>query len=332
MKRTMPEALLQAIEQADSVALVGHVNPDGDAIGSMLAMRLALQAMGKRAEAFCQDKVPDNLMFMAGADAVRLPESLAEDERFDLLLALDVSDERRLGRCNVLTERCAHTAQVDHHGTNPMYCEVNEVDGSASATALMVRALIGALNVPLTTEMGVCLYVGISTDTGNFAYSNTTPEAFAVMAELMNLNLPLSRMNRQLFLERSKAQLLLLRAALNSMQFFHDDEIAVIMLSRRDFLECGALQEHADTIVNYGITVQGVKLAVLARETEQPGLIKMSLRALEPYSVAGLASSFGGGGHPQAAGCTMEGSLGGCTAQLLEAMMRYLDESGSDAD
>lgn len=327
MKRIIPEALPQAIGRAERIAIVAHVNPDGDTIGSALALRLALLAMGKRAEVFCQDKVPDQLLFLPGAERVRMPRDLRDDEMFDLLLPLDVSDERRLGEAAVLMGRCADSAQVDHHATNPGYCRVNVVDGEACATSVMVHALIGALNVPLDRDMGMCLYVGISTDTGNFSFPNTDAEAFDIMARLMELQLPLARMNRRLFLERSKPQLLLLRAALNSLQFFHDDEIAVMMLSRQDFERCGALPEHADAIVNYGLDVQGVKLALLARETDAPGHVKMSLRALAPCSVDGIASAFGGGGHALAAGCSMEGTLGSCTAQVLEAMLRALNEA-----
>lgn len=322
MERNL-EAVAQAIHTAHTIAICSHVSPDGDTIGSGLAMLHGLTQLGKLVTLFDQDKIPDSLHILPGYEQYRMPETLAEDEHFDLLLAIDVSDAQRMGSCSVLLDRCAHTAQVDHHGTNPMYCEVNSVDATASATALPVHELLTLLGVRMNQEIAMCLYAAISTDTGNFAYSNTTAEAFHVMSELMNYDLPLSKMNRALFLQKSRAQILLLQRALSSLTFHHDGQVTSITLTMKDFEECGALPEHADTIVNYGVSIIGVRMAVLARET--PKGIKMSLRAIEPDCVSNIASAFGGGGHAQASGCTMQGTLADCTARVVAAMEAALN-------
>ena len=220
--------------------------------------------------------------------------------------------------------RCARCVQIDHHGTNPGYCELNAVDGSASATALVARELIGDLGVQMNREISMCLYAAISTDTGNFAYSNTTAEAFHVMSELMDHGLPLSEMNRVLFLERDAAQVKLLQRALSTLTFHADGQVTSMTLTQKDFEECGALKEHADTIVNYGISIIGVKMAMLARETGE-GTVKMSLRSLAPISVSGIAKSFGGGGHAQASGCTVDGPMEQAVAAVIKAMKEALD-------
>lgn len=317
--------LTSAMQAARKIAIVTHVNPDGDAIGSALALKLGLEAMGKTAAVFDQDKVPDMLSILPGWQEVRRPETLKADERFDLLLVVDVAAMDRMGACTALLERCACTAQIDHHGTNPLYCGTNVVDGAAPAAGVIVYEVLKQLNVPITREISMCLYAAVSTDTGNFAYSSTSAEAFRMMSELMEAGLPLNEMNRRLFLEHDRAQVLLLQRALSTLTFHHDGQVTSMVLTARDFAECGALSEHADTIVNYGISVRGVRMTALARETERG--VKVSLRALAPCEVSGIAKSFGGGGHAQAAGCTMQGNVNDCAAILVDCMNAYLDEN-----
>ncbi|MDO4484407.1 MAG: bifunctional oligoribonuclease/PAP phosphatase NrnA [Clostridia bacterium] len=322
-KRNLTD-IVSAIHAAKTIALVSHVSPDGDTLGSALALRGGLEQLGKTVSHFCQDPVPRNLMMLKGADLVRVPESAA-GESFDLLLCVDVSDEKRMGSCVMLRQQAAVTAQIDHHGTNPMYMERNVVDAAASATGLIAHELLQALSVQLNRDIATCLYVAISTDTGNFSYSNTTEEAFSVVSGLMAYGLPLAELTRTLFRERTKAAMLLLRRALNSMTFYADDRLAVMTLSLKDFEECGALPENADAIVNFGVEIQGVEMALLAKETAA-GPIKMSLRAMAPRTVNDIASAFGGGGHAQASGCSVEGTLQQAAELVAQAMVEALNK------
>ena len=317
-----PEGIARAIRRAESVCICCHMNPDGDTIGSGLAMRLILEQMGKRSRVFCHDKVPDSLMFLTGADAVALPSDNG-DQRYDLFLSVDVSDPARLGDCADLQKRCAHSALIDHHETNPGFAEVNSIDGNASATCAMIREQMKAMDVRLTREIAECLYAGISTDTGNFSFDCTDPEAFRVMGDLMEAGLPLAELSMRLFREKSRAQLKLLGRAIDSLRFTENDQIAVMTLTRKDFQEGGALSEHADTVVNYGLETVGTRMAVLARETED-GRIKFSLRARAPLNVDGVAASLGGGGHARASGISMEGTLQATTRQVVNAMRECL--------
>ena len=322
-----PAGIARAIEQAETVCICSHVSPDGDTIGSALAMRLVLQGMGKKVSVFCQDKVPDNLMFLPGVETIRKPET--NQDRYDLFLPVDVSDAARLGTCAELMKCCAHSALIDHHGTNPGFTEVNSIDGDASATCTMIREQMKYLKAPLTKDIAVCLYAGISTDTGNFAFAATNGACFDLMRELMDHQLPLAKLNRILFRERAKPQVLLLGKALNSLRYYDGNRIAVMTLTRKDFDECGALAEHADTLVNFGLDTVGTRMALLARETldgeDKPGMIKFSLRAKEPDVISDTARSFGGGGHPQAAGITMNGTLDEAVSLVLDAMIRKLN-------
>ncbi len=313
-----PEDIARCIREARTIAVASHVNPDGDTLGSAAAMRLILMAMGKEATLFCDGKVPDQLSFLPGAELFRVPG--AQEGPFDLLLSVDVSDEKRLGACAALKSVSRHTAQMDHHPTNPLFMEVNSVDGTAPANCILIRELMKTLGVPLTREIAVCLYTGISTDTGNFAFASTNAETFEVMGELMAQGLPLAELNRILFRVKPRAQIRLLGKALESLTFQGDGKIAVMKLTTGDFRACGALSEHADTIVNYGLDTVGTEMALLARETED-GQVKFSLRAKEPCRVDTIAKQFGGGGHPQASGITMTGGLDDCVEKVLRAMI-----------
>ena len=323
MKRN-PEAVAELIREARTIAVVSHVNPDGDTIGCATAMRLGLKALGKDVTLFCDGKIPDDLGFLPGAADFRHPEGY--EGSFDLMLSVDVSDERRLGSCAELKKISRRTAQIDHHPTNPLFMEVNSVDVHAPAACLMIREQLRVLGVELTTDIAKCLYTGISTDTGNFAFAATNAECFEVMAELMRAGLPLAELNRILFRVRSRPQALLIGKALGKLRFRGDGKIAVMLLTMQDFRDCGALSEHADTLVNFGLDTAGTEMALLGRETGD-GKVKFSLRAREPMAINDVAQLFGGGGHPQASGITMEGTLEETAERVLAAMEKKLKES-----
>ncbi len=312
-----PEAVARSIREARTIAVVSHVNPDGDTLGSAAAMRLILQAMGKEVSLFCDGKVPDQMSFLPGADLFRIPDG--NEGTFDLLLTVDVSSPDRMGACQALTGKSRHTAQIDHHDTNPLFAEVNSVDGNASATCVLIHEQMKTLGIPLTKDIAVCLYTGISTDTGNFAFSLTNAEAFRIMGDLMEHGLPLPELNRILFRLRPRPQAKLIGRALEKLEFRGNGKIAVMKLTRSDFANCGAGAEHADTVVNYGLDTVGTDMALLARETND-GRIKFSLRAKEPVRVDEVAGLFGGGGHAQASGITMTGNLDETTDQVVKAM------------
>ncbi len=320
------EGVARRIREAETIAVCSHISPDGDTIGSALAMRLVLLHLGKKVQCFCQDKVPDNLFFLPGVDEIHSPAG--NTDHFDLMLSVDVSDPARLGECLALKERSLRTAQIDHHGTNPLFMEVNSVDGKAAATCTMIAEQMKVLEVPMTREIAMCLYAGISTDTGNFSFSCTDAESFRVAAELLEAGLPLARLSRILFRQMSRPQLRLLGRAIEKMVFRGSGDVAVMTLTRQDFTDCHAMSEHADTIVNYGLETIGTRMALLAREAGD-GSVKFSLRAIEPLAVAGVANRLGGGGHPQAAGVTMHGSLEECVEQVLAEMMKELQKAGN---
>lgn len=324
MTRTLRplDGVISAIRAAKRIALVCHISPDGDTVGSALALRLGLVEMDKQVALFCQDKIPDVLRFLPGAEGFRMPEEA--DERYDLLLCLDISDEKRMGRCNQLLAKADCTAQVDHHGTNTRYCSENCVDGGAPANCLIIYELLQRLGCTVTADVALCLAVGLSTDTGHLVYNSTTPEAYRVMGELVEAGAPIAEAYRRLYRERPPRQVALLAKALESLNFHEGGRITSIRLTQKDFADCGALPEDAEIIVNYGLDVLGVRMCVFARE-QADGTIKLSLRAVAPHRVSTVAQTFGGGGHAQAAGATVQLALDEAIIRVVARMKEELE-------
>ena len=318
------DGVMNAIRMARSIALVCHISPDGDTVGSALALRLGLMELGKTVTIYCQDKIPDVLCFLPGAEEFRLPEEMTEE--VDLLLCVDVSDEKRMGRCKALKRMAHHTALIDHHPTNTRFCEVSMVDDAAPANCLIINELLWRLDCTITPDVALCLAVGLSTDTGNLTYKSTTPEAYRVMGDLLETGAPIGEAHRHIYRERPPRQLALLAKALESLQFHDEGRITSIRLTKQDFDNCGALPEDAEIIVNYGLDVQGVRMCVFARE-QADGSTKLSLRAVAPYDITGVAQSFGGGGHAQAAGAAVQLTLDDAIAQVVARMQEELERN-----
>lgn len=318
------DGVMNAIQLARSVALVCHVSPDGDTVGSALALRLGLLELGKQVTLYCQDKIPELLCFLPGAEEFRMPEEM--DAEVDLLLCLDVSDEKRMGRCKALKRMARHTALIDHHPTNTRFCEICMVDDTAPANCLIINELLWRMDCTMTVDVALCLAVGLSTDTGNLTYKSTTPEAYRVMGDLLETGAPIADAYRHIYRSRPPRQLALLAKALESLTFYADGRIAAMRLSQRDFEECGALSEDTDIIVNYGLDVQGVRMCVFGRE-QADGTTKLSLRSLAPYEISSVAQQFGGGGHDQASGATVFLPLDEAIAQVVARMQAELEQT-----
>ena len=323
------EPVMDALCSAQRIALVCHVSPDGDTLGSALALRQGLLSLGREVELFCQDKAPAYLSFLPGAETIRQPEDLAADETFDLVVCVDISDLKRMGRCDCLMQRAPFSAQIDHHETNTLFCNANGVDGKAPACALVAWELLRRLGCAVTHEIALCLFVALSTDTGHFSFSSTTPEAFSVMAELLETELPMGEIHRRLYRQRHPAQVQLLSRALATLTFHHGGRITSMKLTARDFADCGALPEHAEDIVNYGLDVLGVEMCVFARESVREGTtaIKCSMRAVPGRKINGVAVQLGGGGHPQAAGVTLHTGLDQAVEQIVTLMTAELEKN-----
>lgn len=316
--------MLSALQNANSILLCTHIAPDGDAIGSLLAMGLTLRRMSKQVTMACADPVPGQFLFLPAAQDVVGADAL-KDRRFDVAMALDAASLSRIGDCQTAFLAAPVRLQLDHHPDNPLYADYNWVDGTASAAGCVVRRMMRKMGMPLTLEIAECLYCAISTDTGNFRFQNTSAEAFAIQAELMEAGLDLPRVARPLHQLREAPHVRLLGRALNSLRFFADGKCAGMLLTPADYHAAMALPEHNTGIINYALDIPGVEMAYLAEERED-GQVKASLRSLPPWNVASIARKYGGGGHACAAGLRYEGTLEELRRLLETDMLAMLEK------
>lgn len=319
--RCQQKKMLSAVNAAGSVLLFCHVSPDGDTLGSALALRLRLMRMGKRADVMLDGSIPQNMRFLPGVGEVRAPGGDAQV--YDLAMAVDVSCHERLGACEPLFLAATNTAQVDHHASNEGFAHINLIDGDAPATAVLVYRLFEQLHLPLTRDEAVCLYTALSTDTGNFIYESTNAECFRMMAALMEAGLPLAGISRALFRQKELPFVRLLGEALPSLRLTCDGGVAGLSLTLAQISRAGACASHADGVVDYAIDLEGVKLAYFARETDK-GRVKFSLRSLEPYHVDAVAAQFGGGGHKLASGLTVDMPIAEAVEKIEAALSQAL--------
>ena len=316
--------MLSALLHANSILLCTHAQPDGDAIGSTLAMGLGLQSLGKKVTLLDADPVPTQMRFLPGAETFVQPEGVL-GRVFDAALAIDTATMALLGASKEAFFAAPLTLVMDHHPDNPRYAMHNVVDGGASAAGSIVYRCLRALNIPITKEIAACLYCAISTDTGNFRFQNTNAEAFSIKAELMETGFDLPAAARPLHQLREEPPARLLGRALNSLKIFAGGKCACMRLTQKDYQAAHALPEHNTNIVNYALDIPGVEMAFLAEEREN-GEVKASLRAVPPWNVAEIAKAFGGGGHKLAAGLRLSGTLEGLCAELEEKMLRLVED------
>jgi phosphoesterase RecJ-like protein len=319
-----------ALRADERFLVVTHENPDGDALGSLLGITLGLRALGKDAVMYLAGDapLPAELGFMPLDELVRVPPGDLEER---VLLAVDCANARRLGPDPALLERAKLVVDVDHHHDNTRFGSVNLVVADASSTAEIVRDLLRELEVPLTSAIAEALYVGLVTDTGRFQYSNTTPKALRLAAELVEAGADVHGIFRHVYETVQFAKLKLLARALDRAQLFEGGRLLVSHLLRSDFEEVGAEEPYSEGIIDYLRQAEGAELVALIREPPSDGGPKrrVSLRSShDEVDVSALARRSGGGGHRQAAGFASEASV----EEITEFIRRGFVEATDGAD
>jgi phosphoesterase RecJ-like protein len=305
------EAVADAIRSRDRFLLITHENPDGDALGSILATKLALDQLGK-----------DSVMYLYGAaplpaeygfmELEGLGRALPEDWRERVLVAVDCANESRLGHDPELLTGVDYVIDIDHHHDNTRFGNVNLVVPNASSTGEVLRDVFAELGVELTPEIAEALYIALVTDTGRFQYANTTPKALRLAAELVDAGADVHRIFQWVYETVQFAKMKLLARALERAQIYDGGRVVVSYLLRTDFTDIGAAEAYSEGIIDYLRAVEGAELAALIREpprSDGPAR-RVSLRAsTDELDVSAIARKSGGGGHRQAAGFSSEASI-----------------------
>ena len=304
-------AVAEALRSNDRFIVTTHENPDGDALGSLLATTFALRELGKDADMylFGEVPIPNEYEFMDFAGIVRGPNP---DSSERVVVALDCANERRLGPESALLEKAQLVVDIDHHHDNTRFGKVNLIVGHASSTGEILADVFRELGVSLTPEIAEALYIAVVTDTGRFQYANTTAKALRLAAELVEAGADVHRVFQGVYENVAFAKLKLVARALENAEVFEGGRVVVSHLEREDFEHAGAEEPYSEGIIDYLRAVEGTELAALIREppTANGPTHRISLRTTEAdLDVSAIARKSGGGGHRQAAGFSSEASI-----------------------
>lgn len=311
--------ILEVLKSKDNYLITSHVNPEGDSIGSQIAMFYILQKLGKQAVMVNHDDVPDNLTFLPQSNLIttRLPD----DFEVDACIILDCPVKERIGDVCREVKKEHFIINIDHHISNEYFGDINWVQPEASSVGEMIFSLVKGSGIEITKDLAMAIYTAILTDTGMFNYDNTSRRTHEVAGELIAYGVKPKEMNRQIFEKKSLAEVRLLGKALTTLQLEADGRLAHMCLTRKMYQEENVEHISTDEFINFPRSIKGVEIAIFFKEkTGGHKGVNISFRSSGKFDVNAIAALFGGGGHAQASGCVLEEPLG-------EAQKRVLDET-----
>jgi len=299
-----PASIATALKGCSTILISAHKSPDGDALGSQLGLMLALEKLNKTVTMHNLDPVPEIYRFLPHNERIKIGKPVAG--RYDAYIVVD-SDPPRTG----LFEKSYPAdilINIDHHITNPLDWPLTWLDPDASACGEMVYKLIRELGVPLDPDIALCLYTAIFTDTGSFRYSNTTPESMQIAADLLEVGVDPWLVTENVYESVAYRRLKLLGTVLANMERSSDGRVAWVLVTDELYRQTGTTAEDTDNFVNFVRSVKGVEVAILFRQTNKVQY-KLSMRSKGRVDLSGLAQTFGGGGHKNAAGGVLDGTI-----------------------
>ncbi len=320
IEASMEEAK-EIIRDSSNIYIASHINPDGDNIGSMLALGLGLKKIGKSVKILKSDSLPEEFNFLPGyyyiEDLNSLPDEIA------LFIALDSSDEDRLGENKRLLEISKTIINIDHHISNNKFGHINIVDPNAAATGELVFNFLQVLGINIDKEIAENIYTAISTDTGSFKYESVTSNTHLIVSQLIQAGIKVGELNIKLYESQSLNKTRLFITALGSMNIYFDGKLALVKISQEMLEEVNAKMEDSEGIVSFLRKIEGVEVACLLKELKEED-IKISIRSKEYVDVSLLCEELGGGGHKRAAGCSIYSSLENAEKTIIEKLKKHL--------
>jgi len=321
-RKQVPEQITEALLQADNILIAGHMFPDGDALGSQLALGEILESLGKDVFYYSEEQVSTMYEFLPGSEKLR--HELPDINSFDAAIAVDCGDRFRLGRDMKTLLQIHPFIVIDHHAGHKDFGDESWVDPSRSSTAEMIFDLAGELNADISYNAAYCLYTAIVSDSGSFKYESTSAYTFHVASHLLNRGVIPSEVAGKLFDNYSVNRLWLLEKVLGSLELYADGQIAVISATNEMFEASGAKPEDTEEFINLPRALRSVKVAVLLKAAPD-GFVKVSLRAKGECDVSQVASRYGGGGHRNAAGYRIKDkAMAEARTELVQELKRRL--------
>ncbi|MGD9300518.1 MAG: bifunctional oligoribonuclease/PAP phosphatase NrnA [Desulfobacterales bacterium] len=308
------DRIINHIKEANHILLASHSDPDGDAIGSILALGIAIGRRGQKTTIYNASPIPAVYRFLPSVE--RIVRHIKKANTYDLALIMDCGDLPRIGEASTTVRQIPVVINIDHHISNTCFGDIQLIDPLACSTAEIVYRLIKALEVPLDKAIATSLYTGILTDTGSFRFSSTNQAAFAISQEMANLGVEPHDVAQHVYGTYSLGRIKLLNLALDSIEISDNGKLSIMTVTGAMFAETGTHPEDVDGMINYARRIEDVKVAALIQE-QQNGKTSsasqcryhVSLRSDGSVDVAAIAGSFGGGGHTSAAGFQVETTL-----------------------
>lgn len=319
----------RAINEAESYFLTSHLNPDGDAVGSLLALNSFLRENNRKTTPFLADPLPQNFSFLPNSDTVINSLADVKGRSFDLTIVVDSTDWERTGMGSdpevANNINLGTVINIDHHASNENFGHINIVDPETSAAGEIIYDIITATKLPLSLDVAICLYTAIMSDTGNFTYSNTTARSFEISEKLVKIGVKPDKVAEEINENYSISRLELLRMALDTLEFSDDNTIGAMTVTQQMFKKTNSGPEIIEGFIDYPRYISGVKIAVLFRELEEGGY-KVSFRSRDALDVSRIAEYFEGGGHTNASGCTIKGKLSDVKPKVFDVIKSTLKE------
>lgn len=322
MKNNTFEEIGKILSQGKRILIFPHINMDGDALGSAAALCAALRKSGKECFVLIEDDIPANLKFL---DKGYCTKDAGVLRKADISICVDCGNEGRFPMRKKKFKESHTSICLDHHATTEAYCQYNYVDSKASATAEIVYKLLKSMNAEIDKDIAEAIFAGITTDTGNFQYSNTTEESHLITAELRSAGLDFNEVSVKIYENVRLEKLLLRNKVLNTLTIVAGGRGAIAYVTEEMLKETGALMEETEGMVQELRSIRGVEVAAFLKESGN-NEVKISLRSKSEVDVAQISAQLGGGGHRKAAGCTIQGSLTEAYDLIKEKVAEALEE------
>jgi len=306
-----------ALKRAERVLICGHVIPDGDCLGSVLALGLVMERLGKEVTMAGPDPVPKIFDFLPGVERFYVGKPPAG--AYDTLIALDCPAQERLGKYyHDMADKDLVVINIDHHTGTESFGTYTYIDPQAAAVGEIIFDLLCLMKIKIDFDIAVCLYTAIFTDTGSFKYDNVKPDTHRRVAKLLEMGVSAAQVNIKVNEEKPKEAVLLTGAAINTLSVSPCGRVGWMIVTRDILRSTGAEDEHTEGLINYARCLKGVEVGLLFHEMK-PGRYKVSFRSKGYVNVNELAALFGGGGHKRAAGCVVNGELDKLKEKIIRA-------------
>ena len=311
--------ILEEIKKANSIVILTHESPDGDAIGSSLGMHMALKSIGKNSDVILTE-FPRTFNFLPGAKDVKQESDI---KNYDLAITVDCADLKRV-MANEYFENAKKTIVIDHHGSNTMYGDINFVNPVSPACCEILAGMFEYFDINIDTEIGTCILTGIITDTGGFKYSSVTPETFEFTADLLRKGINVSEIYERVLETKTKANFELLKRSMDRLELLENGKVAFTYITKKDEEEVNAEPGDHEGIVEEGRSIEGVEVSVFIRQRDDENVYKISMRSTGNINVSHICFLFGGGGNPKAAGALIQGTVEQVKEQVLKEIRKVL--------